>query len=167
MTIRSPSRRTRIRPTGLPPRETPQSILSMAVRKPSFEYHFLGPPRRCCMFAPTAGRSTARRRRGRGSCPNLGIVVRRCPSDQTMWGYDVSMVNSYVCYKRYCELKGVPVQWNHHDWNEAIGYATSTRTKIVQGRSLLQKLQRVQPPLTPKKRAPKIDNNALSPTRVR
>jgi hypothetical protein len=26
-------------------------------------------------------------------------------------------------YKRYCELKGVPVQWTHHDWNEAIGYA--------------------------------------------
>ncbi len=33
------------------------------------------------------------------------------------------MVNSYVSMKRYCELKGVPVPWNHHDWNEAIRYA--------------------------------------------
>ena len=30
-------------------------------------------------------------------------------------------MNSYVCYKRYCELKGVPVQWT--DWNQTIGYA--------------------------------------------
>ena len=40
-----------------------------------------------------------------------------------LWSYEVSLVNSYVMYKRYCELKGVPVQWTHHDWNEAIGYA--------------------------------------------
>ena len=37
--------------------------------------------------------------------------------------YEVSMVKSYVCYKRYCELKGVMVSWNHHNWNEEIGYA--------------------------------------------
>ncbi len=40
-----------------------------------------------------------------------------------LWGYEVSLVNSYVSYKRYCKLKGVPVNWTHHDWNEAIGYA--------------------------------------------
>ncbi len=40
-----------------------------------------------------------------------------------LWGYEVSMVNSYVCMKRYCKFKGVPVPWTHHDWNEAIGYA--------------------------------------------
>jgi len=40
-----------------------------------------------------------------------------------IWGYEVSMVNSYMCIKRYCELKGVEVPWTHHDWNEAIGYA--------------------------------------------
>ena len=33
------------------------------------------------------------------------------------------MVNSYMCYKRYSELKRVPVQWTRHDWNQAIGYA--------------------------------------------
>ena len=32
-----------------------------------------------------------------------------------LWGYKVSMVNSYVMMKRYCEMKGVPVLWNHHD----------------------------------------------------
>jgi len=40
-----------------------------------------------------------------------------------LWGYEVSMVNSYVMIKRYCEMKGVPVPWNHHDRNEALGYA--------------------------------------------
>ena len=35
----------------------------------------------------------------------------------------MAMVNSYVAMKRYCELKGVPMKWTHHDWNEAIGYA--------------------------------------------
>ncbi len=33
------------------------------------------------------------------------------------------MVNSYMCYKWYCELKGVLVQWMHYDWNQAIEYA--------------------------------------------
>jgi hypothetical protein len=40
-----------------------------------------------------------------------------------LWGYKVSLVNSYISYKRYCELKEVPVTWTHHDWNKSIGYA--------------------------------------------
>ena len=40
-----------------------------------------------------------------------------------IWGYEVSMVNSYVCMKRYCKLKGVPAPWSHHDWNDTIAYA--------------------------------------------
>ncbi len=39
-----------------------------------------------------------------------------------LWGYEVLLVSSYVSLKRYCELKGVPVPWTHHNWNEAIGY---------------------------------------------
>jgi len=69
-----------------------------------------------------------------------------------------------VCYKRYCELKGVPVQWNHHDWNQAIGYAHLDPDEDWP--------RKKSPPETPKsttssnskKRAPKIDNKALSPT---
>jgi len=88
------------------------------------------------------------------------------PRIPTGWGYEVSMVNSYVCYKRYCELKGVPVQWNHHDWNEVIGYTHLDPDEDWQ--------RKKSPPETPKsttssdskKRAPKIDNKALSPTRV-
>jgi len=38
-----------------------------------------------------------------------------------LWGYKVSLVNSYMMYMRYCKLKGVTVLWTHHDWNEAIG----------------------------------------------
>jgi hypothetical protein len=89
------------------------------------------------------------------------------PRIPTGWGYEVSMVNPYVCYKRYCELKGVPVQWNHHDWNEAIGYAHLNPDEDWP--------RKKSPPETPKsttsseskKRAPKIDHKALSPTRVR
>ncbi len=40
-----------------------------------------------------------------------------------LWGYEVSMVNSYMALKRYCKLKGVLVPWTYHDWNESIGYA--------------------------------------------
>jgi hypothetical protein len=84
-----------------------------------------------------------------------------------LWGYEVSMVNSYVSYKRYCELKGVPVQWSHHDWNEAIGYAHLDPDEDWPTKK--------SPPETPtssaasasKKRAPKIDSKALSPTRGR
>jgi hypothetical protein len=28
-----------------------------------------------------------------------------------------------LAMKRYCDLRGVPVKWTHHDWNEAIAYA--------------------------------------------
>ena len=81
-----------------------------------------------------------------------------------LWGYKVSMVNSYVSYKRYRELKEVPVQWSHHDWNEAIGYAHLDPDEDWPRRKF--------PPETPmsntssasKKRAPKIDSKALSPT---
>ena len=84
-----------------------------------------------------------------------------------LWGYEVSMVNSYVCYKRYCELKGVPVLWSHHAWNEAIGYSHLDPDEDWP--------RKKSPPETPKsttssdskKRAPKIDNKALSPTRGR
>ncbi len=38
-----------------------------------------------------------------------------------LWGYEVSLVNSHMMYKRYYKLKGVAVLWAHHDWNEAIG----------------------------------------------
>ncbi len=32
-----------------------------------------------------------------------------------LWGYEVLLVNSYVLIKWYCELKGVPIPWTHHD----------------------------------------------------
>ena len=40
-----------------------------------------------------------------------------------LWRYEVSMMNSYISFKWYCELKGVPVKWTHHDWNQGIRYA--------------------------------------------
>ncbi len=55
-----------------------------------------------------------------------------------LWGYEVSMVNSYVAMKQYCKLKGVVVPWNHHDWNEAIGYAHLDPAEYWPRRKVLQ-----------------------------
>ncbi len=77
-----------------------------------------------------------------------------------LWGYKVSLVNSYVLYKRYCELKGVPVMWNHHDWNEAVGYAHVNPEEYWP--------RKKSPPKSGMKvtagkiRAPKMDSLALS-----
>ncbi len=79
-----------------------------------------------------------------------------------MWGYEVSLVNSYVSYKRYCKLKGVPVNWTHHNWNEAIGYAHVNPDEYWP--------RRKSPPKSiPKANAKSIcqrfESQALSPTR--
>jgi hypothetical protein len=90
-----------------------------------------------------------------------------------LWAYEVSMVNSYVAMKRYCELKGVPMKWTHHDWHEAIGYAHLDPQE--------EWLQRKSPGKTPttnddrgaaatsevKRRNSRIDTAALSPVRGR
>jgi hypothetical protein len=77
-------------------------------------------------------------------------------------GYKVSLVNAFVSYKRYCELKGVAVKWTHHDWNKVIGYAHVDPNKYW--------LQRKSPPksipeVNAKKICQRIDTQALSPTR--
>jgi hypothetical protein len=88
-----------------------------------------------------------------------------------LWGYEVSMVNSYVCMKRYCKLKGVPVPWTHHDWNEAIGYAHLDpiedwpRRKSADYERPPMKLEDIAS--ATKRRAPRVDSKALSPTRGR
>ena len=97
-----------------------------------------------------------------------------------LWGYEVSMVNSYVMMKRYCEMKGVPVPWNHHDWNEAIGYAhldpheywprrksppgtTAEGSAAAASTTRQPKLNKKGKPILP--RGPRVDSSALSPTR--
>ena len=40
-----------------------------------------------------------------------------------IWGVEVSLVNTYKMMTTYCELKGVPVPYNHHDFREKVGYA--------------------------------------------
>ena len=39
-----------------------------------------------------------------------------------MWALEVSMVNAHMVLRRYCELKGVPMPYTHHDFNKKIGY---------------------------------------------
>ncbi len=40
-----------------------------------------------------------------------------------IWGFEVSLVNAFMLMRRYCELKGVPVCYNHHHFNEKVGLA--------------------------------------------
>ena len=81
-----------------------------------------------------------------------------------LWAYEVSLVNSYVMYKRYCELKGVPVKWAHHDWNEAIGYAHVDPDEFWPRRKSPPK-DRFKTALP--KRSTKVDSKALSPSQGR
>jgi len=81
-----------------------------------------------------------------------------------LWGYEESFLNSYMMYKRYCELKGIAVLWTHHDWNKAIGYAHVDPEEFW--------LQRKSPPKSNTnknavKRSQRIDTQALSPSRGR
>jgi hypothetical protein len=83
------------------------------------------------------------------------------------------MVNSYVSMKRYCELKGVPVPWTHHDWNEAIGYAHLDPVEYWPRRkgpfedddATGSANKRAATTSDLKKKAPRVDSMSLSPTR--
>ena len=38
-----------------------------------------------------------------------------------MWAMEVSLVNAYMMYRLYCELKGVGQEYDHHEFNETPG----------------------------------------------
>jgi hypothetical protein len=84
-----------------------------------------------------------------------------------LWGYEVSMVNAYMCMKRYCELKGVAVPWTHHDWNEAIGYAHLDPAEYWQRRKepFDSSAGTAMANKAPISRGPRVDSSALLPTR--
>jgi hypothetical protein len=90
-----------------------------------------------------------------------------------LWGYEVSLVNSYVSMKWYCELKGVPVTWTHHDWNKAIGYMHLDPIEYWPRRNGPFKNDdttcpaKQDNPSDLKKKAPRVDSMALSPTQGR
>jgi hypothetical protein len=84
-----------------------------------------------------------------------------------LWGYEVSMVNSYISYKRYCELKGVPVKWTHHDWNQAIGYAHLDPDEDWPRKKKPPEKMTAAANTSAEVRAPRVDSQSLSPTRGR
>ena len=94
-----------------------------------------------------------------------------------MWAWEVSMVNAYMMMRRYCEMKRVAMPYKHHDFNEKIGYALLNpgsewpRRNRKQPPEMLSGRKRTSPILqsTPqkKKRAPKLNGNALSPNKGR
>ncbi len=88
-----------------------------------------------------------------------------------LWGCEVSLVNSYVSMKRYCDLKGVPVPWTHHDWNEAISrYAHLDPIEYWPRRKGPFKNDdttcptKQDNPSDLKKKAPRVDSMVFSPT---
>jgi hypothetical protein len=81
-----------------------------------------------------------------------------------LWGYEVSLVNSYVTMKLYCELKGVPVKWMHHNWNEAIAYAHINLDEYWPQVKSPPKIVDLNVTMA-KRRSHKMDSLALSPTR--
>ena len=79
--------------------------------------------------------------------------------------------------RRYCELKGVPMPYTHHDFNEKIGYAILDPDKewprrkkppeFLSGNKMKRPVQ-LSPVSNPKKaRSPKLNLNALSPNKGR
>jgi hypothetical protein len=89
-----------------------------------------------------------------------------------LWAYEVSMVNSYMAMKRYCELKGVKMRWTHHDWNEAIGYAhldpvEDWPRRKSPGKFTTNDERGAMATSEVKKRNSRMDTVALSPTRGR
>jgi hypothetical protein len=87
-----------------------------------------------------------------------------------LWGYEVSLVKSYVSMNLYCELKGVPVPWMHHDWKEAIGYVHLDPIEYWPRRKVPYKNDDATCPAQLdslsdlKKKAPRVDSMALLPT---
>ncbi len=78
---------------------------------------------------------------------------------------------AYVLMKRYCELKGVPVPFLHHNWNKAIGYAHLDpieywpRRKGPFRNDDTTHLVKQDNPSDLKKKALRVDSMALLPTR--
>jgi hypothetical protein len=81
-----------------------------------------------------------------------------------LWGYKASLVNLYVAMKRYYELKGVPVKWTHHNWNEAIAYADINPNEYWPRAKSPPKIVDLNVTVA-KGRSHKMDSLALSPTR--
>jgi hypothetical protein len=73
-----------------------------------------------------------------------------------------------MSYKRYCELKGVPVKWTHHNWNQAIGYAHLEPNKDwPRKKKPPEKMTAAAKSTSAEDRAPRVDSQALSPTQGR
>jgi hypothetical protein len=79
-------------------------------------------------------------------------------------------VNSHELMKRYCELKGVPVLWTHHDWTKAIRYAHLVPIEYWPRRKGSFKNDdtncpaKQNNPSNLEKKAPRVDSMALLPT---
>ena len=86
-----------------------------------------------------------------------------------LWGYKVTIVNSYCMCLHFCILSGVKMPWTHHDWNEAIAYAHIAPDKEWRDRKSPTKLPVVSTGTDYSadigKRCPKFDSAALPPTR--
>ena len=94
-----------------------------------------------------------------------------------VWAIEITIVNAYMMYRRFCELKGVTQIYCHHDFREAIGYALIDpvgewpRRKSPSGppRKKQKRAESTKAPSlnTESTRAPRLNTCALSPGRGR
>ena len=90
-----------------------------------------------------------------------------------LWSFEVSLVNAYMMQRRYCELRGIPRKWDHDRFKEAIAKALIDPDGCWPRRKSPGKLIPSTPaPRRPRdsalrQRTPRIDFNALSPSRGR
>lgn len=79
----------------------------------------------------------------------------------------MSLIDPNISYKCLRELKGVPMKWTHHDWNEAVGYAHVNPEEYWPWRKSPYPQMNAGNLPAGKTRAPKFDTHALSPTQGR
>lgn len=89
-----------------------------------------------------------------------------------IWAVEVCIVNAYLMMKRYCELKGVKVPYDHHDFHEAIALAFLDRDNQFgnhwpRREAAGQKRKAPVTPVTPSSRptkAPRVDIKSVNTT---
>ncbi len=90
-----------------------------------------------------------------------------------LWGIEVSLVNAFMMYRQFHELKGSPMKYDHYHFHEACGLAYVEPETMWPSRHSNSKTKVNTPPPPPSKKAkhtteissrsPKITTAALCP----
>ncbi len=70
-----------------------------------------------------------------------------------LWGVEVSMVNSFMMYRQYHELKGIPLKYDHYQFHEACGLAYVKPKTMWPKQQKKTRTKTLSPPPPPPKRS--------------